>query len=110
MRCTGRLSFFAAGRPRRLELVRPSAHTQRMTSKPAISLLAFSALALGALNAPAFAGGARHGERVYSAQPLKDCTRINGRWGYYGNLWCSPREQDAFDRFEARRHARSSLR
>ncbi len=81
-----------------------------MTSKPAISFLAFSALALAALSAPVLAGGARHSERAYSAYPLKDCTRINGRWGYYGNPWCSPREQDAWDRFEARRHARSNLR
>ena len=35
--------------------------------------------------------------------PLKDCTRVNGRWGYYGNLWCSPAEQQAWDRAEARR-------
>ena len=78
-----------------------------MTSKQAISFLAFSACALGVLSAPALAGGARHGERGYSAYPLKDCTRINGRWGYYGNPWCTAREQDAWDRFEARRHGRS---
>ncbi len=29
---------------------------------------------------------------------VKDCTRINGRWGYYGNLWCSPAEQQQWDR------------
>ena len=33
--------------------------------------------------------------------PLKDCTRFNGRWGYYGNPWCTPAEQRAFDRWEA---------
>ena len=43
--------------------------------------------------------------RAYQA-PVKDCTRFNGRWGYYGNPWCSPAEQQAFDRAEARRLAR----
>jgi hypothetical protein len=38
--------------------------------------------------------------------PLKDCTRVNGRWGYYGNLWCTPAEQQAWDRAEARRLGR----
>jgi hypothetical protein len=44
-----------------------------------------------------------------TAQPppaLKDCTRVNGRWGYYGNLWCTPAEQQAWDRAEARRLGR----
>jgi len=42
------------------------------------------------------------GARIYSA-PLKDCTRVNGRFGYYGNPWCSPAEQRAWDRAQARR-------
>jgi hypothetical protein len=37
---------------------------------------------------------------------VKDCTRLNGRWGYYGNPWCTPAEQLAFDRAEARRLGR----
>jgi hypothetical protein len=37
--------------------------------------------------------------------PLKDCTRINGRYGYYANPWCSPAEQRAWDLWDARRHA-----
>ena len=35
--------------------------------------------------------------------PLKDCTRLNGRWGYYGNPWCSPAEQLRWDRWDAQR-------
>jgi hypothetical protein len=38
--------------------------------------------------------------------PLKDCTRVNGRSGYYGNMWCTPAEQQAWDRAEARRLGR----
>lgn len=41
-----------------------------------------------------------------SYAPLKDCTRLNGRWGYYGNPWCTPAEQRAFDRWEAKHLAR----
>jgi hypothetical protein len=35
--------------------------------------------------------------------PPKDCTRINGRYGYYANFWCSESEQRAWDLWEARR-------
>jgi hypothetical protein len=38
--------------------------------------------------------------------PVKDCTRLNGRDGYYGNPWCSPQEQARFDRWEASRLVR----
>ena len=37
---------------------------------------------------------------------LKDCTRFNGNWGYYGNPWCTKAEQAAWDRATARRTAR----
>ncbi len=37
------------------------------------------------------------------APVLKDCTRLNGRFGYYGNPWCSPAEQRAWDRATSRR-------
>jgi hypothetical protein len=40
------------------------------------------------------------------AAPLKDCTRFNGRHGYYGNPWCSPAEQALWDKWEARRFTR----
>jgi hypothetical protein len=32
-----------------------------------------------------------------SAAPVKDCTRFNGRYGYYGNPWCTEREQLLWD-------------
>jgi hypothetical protein len=35
--------------------------------------------------------------------PLKDCTPLNGRWGYYGNPWCTKAEQAAWDRATSRR-------
>jgi hypothetical protein len=38
--------------------------------------------------------------------PAKDCTRINGRHGYYANPFCTPAEQLAFDRWEVRRLGR----
>jgi hypothetical protein len=59
--------------------------------------------------ASAFAVPAESRSRKYQRNtppPVKDCTRINGRWGYYGNPWCSPAEQQAFDRAEARRLGR----
>ena len=40
--------------------------------------------------------------------PYKDCTRINGRWGYYGNPWCTREEQLRWDRWDAARAARSA--
>lgn len=42
--------------------------------------------------------------------PSKDCTRINGRYGYYGNPWCTRAEQIRWDRWTARRRARSGKR
>jgi len=66
-----------------------------------LSLIAIAiALSVG-FSAPSDAGS-RRGARIYSA-PLKDCTRVNGRFGYYGNPWCSPAEQRAWDRAQARR-------
>jgi hypothetical protein len=41
--------------------------------------------------------------RYYAEAPVKDCTRLNGRWGYYGNPWCTPSEQLRWDRWDARR-------
>jgi hypothetical protein len=42
--------------------------------------------------------------------PPKDCTRLNGRYGYYGNPWCSHREQLRWDRWEAERLRRWTSR
>ena len=50
----------------------------------------------------ASAGGYRvhKAEREYARRaPLKDCTRINGRYGYYGNPWCTPAEQRRWDNY-----------
>lgn len=67
---------------------------------------------------PALAGFLDHerwrGERSSSARHKdgsrpKDCTRYNGRWGYYGNPWCTPAEQRAFDIWDARRIERERL-
>jgi hypothetical protein len=46
------------------------------------------------------------GDRGYKAArdaPIKDCTRINGRYGYYGNPWCTPAEQARWDRWSSAR-------
>ncbi|MEO8422019.1 MAG: hypothetical protein ABI457_12580 [Hyphomicrobium sp.] len=72
-------------------------------------LRTLTCIALALSVASAFAAPAesrsRRAVRAYQA-PVKDCTRLNGRWGYYGNPWCSPAEQHAFDRAEARRLTR----
>jgi hypothetical protein len=49
------------------------------------------------------AAEANKARRYYADPPIKDCTRINGRWGYYGNIWCTPAEQLRWDRWQARR-------
>ena len=62
-------------------------------------------LVVAAVFATASEAGSRKGVRS-ALPPVKDCTRLNGRWGYYGNPWCTPAEQLAFDRAEARRLGR----
>ena len=44
--------------------------------------------------------------QAYADAPVKDCTRLNGRWGYYDNPWCSPAEQLRWDRWDVRRTGR----
>lgn len=44
--------------------------------------------------------------KVVRDAPIKDCTRINGRFGYYGNPWCTPAEQARWDEWSARRSVR----
>lgn len=69
-----------------------------------VTCIAVLAVTISALSVPA---ESRSRKQVRSAQaPVKDCTRFNGRWGYYGNPWCTPAEQQAFDRAEARRLGR----
>ena len=59
------------------------------------------AIVVAMLGAPAEARGKQPGR--LAEIPLKDCTRFNGRWGYYGNPWCTPAEQLRWDRWDARR-------
>jgi hypothetical protein len=47
-------------------------------------------------------------ERAHRQTAPKDCTRVNGRVGYYANPWCSPAEQRAWDLWDARRHRLSA--
>ncbi len=68
------------------------------------------ALMVGAMVAPVSAEGwhngalsLRFGDRDGR---IKDCARINGRYGYYGNPWCTPREQARWDKWSARKHRR----
>lgn len=56
--------------------------------------------------APASAEGYRghKAHRDYArAAPIKDCTRLNGRFGYYANPWCTAAEQARWDRWSARK-------
>jgi hypothetical protein len=69
-----------------------------------LTCIALMLVAAGALAASGEAGS-RKGVRS-APPPLKDCTLFNGRGGYYGNPWCTPAEQLAFDRAEARRLGR----
>lgn len=69
--------------------------------------MVLAAVALLGSAVPVVAGS--YGERRSASAhdggraPVKDCTRIVGRYGFYGNPWCSPAEQRAFDRWETRR-------
>jgi hypothetical protein len=62
---------------------------------------AIAALALtGATQANAGSHRTHKPARSAYAAPVKDCTRFNGRWGYYGNPWCTREEQARFDRWD----------
>ncbi len=72
-------------------------------------LRSLTCIALALATASTFAGSAESGSRKYApatSAPLKDCTRYNGNWGYYGNPWCTKAEQALWDRAEARRIGR----
>jgi hypothetical protein len=54
--------------------------------------------------------GSRVPRQVADERAPKDCTRFNGRYGYYGNPWCTPEEQARWDRWDAQRlKARSGV-
>jgi hypothetical protein len=72
-------------------------------------LRTLTCIGLALATAAALAGPAESGSRKYApatSVPLKDCTRYNGNWGYYGNPWCTKAEQALWDRAEARRIGR----
>jgi hypothetical protein len=58
-------------------------------------------MALTAANGASSEAGGRKTARPLPL-PMKDCTRVNGRFGYYGNPWCTPAEQRAWDRATSR--------
>ncbi len=64
-----------------------------------ICLIAVSAAAFADVTT---AKGYRAHKGKEGAAPVKDCTRINGRFGYYGNPWCTPAEQARWDAWSAR--------
>jgi hypothetical protein len=66
-----------------------------------------TAFVIAAFAMPCASADARgKARRAYADAPVKDCTRLNGRWGYYGNPWCSPAEQLRWDRWDVRRTGR----
>ena len=44
-----------------------------------------------------------------TAASIKDCTRFNGKHGYYGNPWCTTAEQLQWDRWDSRRSRRTGV-
>jgi hypothetical protein len=75
-----------------------------------IAGLGLTGLAIAGLAIAAAVPASAEGSRSHRAQrgdlplaPIKDCTPFNGRWGYYGNPWCTAAEQARWDRWDARR-------
>jgi len=70
-----------------------------------VGLVALAALA--AVLAASLAGAIAESRGKYQSKVveplLKDCTRLNGKGGYYGNPWCTPAEQLRWDRWDAHR-------
>jgi hypothetical protein len=85
--------------PRRRKMYRL---TSAMVGLAALAALA-AVLAASLAGASAQARG-KHLSKLVEP-PLKDCTRIDGRGGYYGNPWCTPAEQLRWDRWDAHRWA-----
>lgn len=53
-------------------------------------------------SAEAGRGALAASRKAQASAPIKDCTRLNGRFGYYGNPWCTPAEQKRWDKWQAR--------
>jgi hypothetical protein len=57
------------------------------------ALIVVTAFAMPSFSAPTLAKNvsrakAKHTWQKPSPRPKRDCTPINGRFGYYGNPWC----------------------
>ena len=75
---------------------------------PNAAHLAVILAALSVATAPfAHAGSARPSQTRAGAPP-KECPRLNSRYGYYGNPWCTEAEQRVWDIWEARARKWSS--
>ena len=78
-----------------------------MNASVRAALLALSATAAVSVHAVAAEPGKYSASRqIASNAPVKNCTRINGRMGYYVNPWCTPAEQARWDRWDSRRTQR----
>ncbi|WP_334149896.1 hypothetical protein [Hyphomicrobium sp.] len=53
------------------------------------------------VSAVAVAGPSRPSAPGEAPPPVKDCTRFNGHFGFYGNPWCTPEEQLRWDKWQA---------
>ncbi len=66
-----------------------------------VAVVAAAAVLAGPASAAGY--GVERSRHSVREAPVKDCTRVNGRSGYYGNPWCTAAEQARFDRWEASR-------
>ena len=67
-----------------------------------IAAFAMAGLTIAGAGTAGAASGRTYKAARGDAAPLRDCTRINGRWGYYGNPWCTAAEQARWDRWSDR--------
>lgn len=74
-----------------------------MTKVIGIALAGLAVVGLaGAAHAGSYDYAYKSQRKIVGEAPLKDCTKFNGRYGYYGNPYCTPAEQARWDRWEAR--------
>lgn len=83
-----------------MEIGRASVRKQRLPFVAGILAL-IPVLVSGAASANAGSGSAPR--QASDGSPPKNCVRVNSRFGYYGNPWCTPDEQLRWDRWEAKR-------
>jgi predicted dehydrogenase len=74
--------------------------------KIVLTILACALPLLGALDAES-AHRQKPERQAEPGAPPKDCTRYNSRYGFYGNIWCTPAEQERWDRWDAARFMRT---